>query len=1056
MLRIVTGSFAPDLEPALIEEVRRLKAADPLAPLALIVPSSSLVTYLRRLLVVESGLPLLNVHFLTFYQLALRLADEWRAAAEPGRVFTQIEIVQDFFCEQLLSHILKRGLPELEPLARAGSASGAAAALWATVRDLQDAAVDPALALRAISEGLFEADERPTLRALFTLQAAMVESGRALGVGTADDLTAAVLPWVARSPFLSGLQRACYYGFYDLTQVQLSFFEAVTAHVDATLYFPQGRRRGFAFAQRFFDRHLSATEISREAAGADAAARRPACPVRVWSAVGAEDELATVCKEMLNLVETHGYRFDEIGLAARTLTPYQASLRQLFDEHRIPFGATGGTPVTREPLAKALLQLAWLPASGFTRQAVLDLLTSPFYPVGPETESAGVGEPRPDCWKRLAGEAGILRGEEDWKRLAVAQAADGRGGEREGQANILWTLAARLIRNCRALPERGGFAELTDAFVALAERHVTPSGPKTGGQESAHDQVLSAVESVLAQLRQLDRLGVEVAWEEWARAFAKAMERTTVPITTVQTQGVTVVDAMAARGLSFRALFVIGLNEKVFPRVIREDAFLRDRDRRALAETLGFKLDEKLAGYDEEQLLMALLRQAARERLYLLYQRADADGRVLAPSPFVQEGIAGLDEGDLSDPVLHVPRRLAARTGTSPFLPTLLTRTEWALYRAGEGQDVTSFLAATGRDADLFRNSLVALRDIEGEAAGSYDGFVGPLDKYWTRLAARGFAPTPLEQYARCPFQYFADQVLGLESIRPIEPGVPSAKMLGELCHAALNLVYVRLRESGWLEDGVSPDREQALVRSAVKDAFAAAAARQGAGYPLLWELAQESVAGLVAVLVAQDRENCLAGGFRPVAFEIEASGSLDDLGPQVGPVNIRGRLDRVDERRQPPGWRIVDYKFKQGRDMKGEDRNLLSAAARGQRVQPPLYARLKAPDALAGPVRSLGPEQVEFLFLAPGWEQSVDRAVFEASAWQGPAGPQIRQTLARLLTGIKAGRFVVVPDGYCDHCDYAAACRRFHGPTWWRAYRSAAARDLRQLRKEKVEEMDT
>lgn len=1053
MLRIVTGPFAPDLELALVEEVRRLKAADPLVSLALIVPSSSLVTYLRRLLVVESGLPLLNVHFLTFYQLALRLADEWRAAAEPGTPSPQIEIVQEFFCEQLLSHILKRGLPELQPLACAGSAPGAAAALWAAVRDLQDAAVEPSVALRALNEGLFEAEERPTLRALFTLQAAMLESGRALGVGTADDLTAAVCPWVARSSFLSGLHRACYYGFYDLTQVQLSFFEAVTAQIDATLYFPQGRHRSFAFAQRFLDRHLSATEISREAAGVDAAARRPACPVRVWSAVGAEDELATVCKEMLNLVETHGYRFDEIGLVARTLTPYQGALRRLFDEHRIPFGATGGTPVIREPLAKTLLQLAWLPASGFTRQAVLDLLTSPFYRVGLEPESAGGAEPRPDCWKRLAGEAGIMRGEEDWKRLAVAQTEDGGGSERDGQANVLWTVVARLIRHCRALPERGGFAELTDAFVSLVERHVNLSGPKTGEPGSDQGRVMSAVEPVLAQLRQLDRLGVEVAWEEWARTFARAMERATLPVTDDRCQGVAVMDAMAARGLSFRALFVIGLNEKIFPRVIREDAFLRDRDRRALAETLGYKIDEKLAGYDEEQLLFALLRQAARERLYLLYQRADADGRVLAPSPFVQDGSAEPGEGDVPDPVLQVPRRLAARVGTSPFLPTLLTRMEWALYQAGEGHDVTSFLAATGRDADLFRNSLAALRGIEGEEAGPYDGFVGPLEGYWTRLAARGIAPTPLEQYARCPFQYFSDQVLGLKSIRPIEPGVPSAQRLGELCHAALNLVYVRLRESGWPEGGLSPDGEQALVRSAVQDAFAAAAARQGTGYPLLWELAQESVAGLVAGLVVRDREDCLAGGFRPVAFEVEASGSLDDLGLQFGPVNIKGRLDRVDERRQPPGWRIVDYKFKQGRDMKGEDRNLLQAAVRGQRVQPPLYARLKGPDALTGPVRSLGPERVEFLFLAPGWDQSVDRATFEASTWQGPAGPQIRKTLARLLSGIKAGQFVVVPDGYCDHCDFAAACRRFHGPTWRRAYRSASARELRQVRKEKVEE---
>ena len=64
---------------------------------------------------------------------------------------------------------------------------------------------------------------------------------------------------------------------------------------------------------------------------------------------------------------------------------------------------------------------------------------------------------------------------------------------------------------------------------------------------------------------------------------------------------------MAARGVAFRALYVLNLNEKVFPRHIREDAFLRDRTRRFFEVDLGFKIQEKLAGYDEEKLLFTLL-----------------------------------------------------------------------------------------------------------------------------------------------------------------------------------------------------------------------------------------------------------------------------------------------------------------------------------------------------------------------------------------------------------------------------------------------------------------
>ena len=71
--------------------------------------------------------------------------------------------------------------------------------------------------------------------------------------------------------------------------------------------------------------------------------------------------------------------------------------------------------------------------------------------------------------------------------------------------------------------------------------------------------------------------------------------------------GVAVSSASAARGIKFRALFIVGMNEGVFPRTIREDAFLRDRDREVLERDLGYKVSQKLAAFDEEKLMFTLL-----------------------------------------------------------------------------------------------------------------------------------------------------------------------------------------------------------------------------------------------------------------------------------------------------------------------------------------------------------------------------------------------------------------------------------------------------------------
>ncbi len=1087
MLRIVTGPFHPDLERALTEEIRRLKETDPLAPFAIVVPSKLLLDRLRRLLVLDAKLPLLNVHFLTFHQLALRLYEEGRGQSAPPDKMPEVHaplppapmlLVEDLFFEQLLRQLVRRPLPGVELLRQFGQTAGTWSALWATVRDLKDAAVDPAVALRAVGEGLFDPEDTPKLQALITLYAAVLESKRVLGVGSADDVAVAATPLASTSRFLSRLQGLCYYGFYDLTQVQLSLFEAVAAKASVTLYFPlseRSDRAAWGFARRFYERHVLPLGPQPVPAGPGTVQEPP--QVRVISVVGADDELAVCCKEILSLVETNGYRYDDIGVVARTLDPYQASLRRLFDRHRIPFTSTATVPIVQEPVIKTLLQLASLPVTGLYQASVLEVLAAPHYKI--ERMERQEAEPRPDLWRLAVRVLGITRGEEEWRRLEAAGQQDLWVGDREeteaartergghvaieaAQLRLLWRLVSELAADCRALPERGGSAELTDAFVSFASRRLAVPGLGSDWREEDEPsdrfrRLGTALRNLIEQLRLLDRIGAEISWQEWAATFTRAVERARVPVADGNYPGVPVLDAMAARGLPFRALFLLGFNEKVFPRFIREDAFLRDRHRRVLEETLGYKIDEKLAGYDEEQLLFAMLSQAATQRLYLLYQRADAEGRPLVPSPYLDQAVIRPAGGE----VTLVPRRFSERVGTTPFLQTLLTREELALWLVLQGHDPAALQALWDRPERLllFQNGGDALRLLEGEAGqpGPLDGVTGPLERYWTSVVGRGVAPTPLERYARCPFQYFAAQVLKLEPLRQPVLEELQAQTMGELCHALLRVCYPRLVEAGW------PEREPAVsvqdcVRRAADEVFTAHEAKQGTGYALIWDLARETVEALVLDLLEIDGEECRVSGFRPVAFEVEAQGRLEGLPEALRKpetVTVKGWLDRVDRRENPPALRIVDYKYKQSQQITGEDRNLPTAAVRAFRLQPPLYALMKprAPVREPGRDGQAAPpvESVEFLFLAPHWENRVERASFDAATWQGPAGPQIKQTLAALLGGIKEGQFHILPDGYCAHCDFSTACRRYHGPTWWRAYRAPSAQRLRLLRKQKT-----
>lgn len=1053
MLRIVTGRFHPALESALVDHLTRVKTSDPLAPIAIFVPSKPLADRIRTLLAVEQRLSLLNLHVLTFHQLALRLAGEVSVDRPLPRV------VDELFFEQLVRHIVRSKFSSQAPLQRIGQSSGTWGALWATIRDLKDADVNPVQALQGLREGYFEEADQEWLGALVSLYAAVKEAGKTLGVGTQDDLAESLIPFIPTASFLRSLRGVFYYGFYDLTQVQLSFFEAISRTKDTTLLFPLEDDPACGFARRFFDRCIQPLVTSDEAMirveqEQSAVAASPV-HLTIRSVIGEEEELAATCRTILDLVETNGYRFDEIGVTARTLDPYSQHLQSSFDRHRIPFRTTASRPLIQEPICKLVLQLASLPLNDLYRASVLDVVTSPLYVTDLYDDLSA--SYRPEQWKLLVQALHITHGGEEWKRLEQAsQASLVLNGEESVAGSLaiapevislLWQVVSQLTQDCSALPSRGTIGQMVAACRALVERHLRrPDAAESTAEDvqlARRAMTWDAVDRIWSTLVELEPLNDEMTWAEFIELLTHTFERTTVSLHDGSSQGVMVCDVMASRGVPFKALFVLGLNEKVFPRYIREDAFLRDRHRRVLDATLGFKIDEKLIAYGEETLLFHLCCQAASQRLYLSYQRADESGRMLAASPFLGEARRRFGQDEQA--IEMVPRRLTDRVSQRPTLKRFLPPAELTQWLAMNGQDPTDLVQALGRDVETFRHAASALDRIEADSTmlNVFDGITGTIESHWARVIERGLAPTPLERYARCPFQYFVSDVLRLEPSRMVISQEPDAALVGTLCHAALRRGYERLVQAGWPTEQVTGHMVEQTVRASVEQAAADLESQHRAGHYLLWELAKELIVTLVIAAVKADEEEQAEHPYQPIAFEVDGEGAIPDVLDE-GLLKIRGRVDRLDCNRDSGAIRVLDYKFKVGSAMKPEDRNLVQSAVRGYRLQPPLYSCLTVPGQ---PI----PSEVQFLFLAPQWSTAISRSTFEALSWGSDTGALIQKTIRTLVEGIRSGRFFILPDGYCDGCDFRMACRREHTPTWWRAHRAAEPKVLKMLRTQRI-----
>ncbi len=1077
MFTLFSGPFHPHLEAKLVEVVQQIKAADPRTPFAIVVPSESLRRRLQWLLCIEHGCVLFDAHFLTFHQLALHIDAERRVGTRSETTVPTIELVGNFFYEYLLSTILQEDLSASNPFALHSESSGLSPALWRTIQDLREAQIEPSVVLRGLQEGLFDEAATERLKGVFGHHARLKAWSEQLDVGLPDDLTHSVISWIAQSPFIAKLSSVLYYGFYDITQVQLSLLEEVARASSVTVFFPLVKGKSSQFAQRFFDRHLLKAGVVHQSVPVCIESSSPDMAkdwtpsVQVVNAVGTEGEVTFTCKAIMKHMEQTGHAWHEIGVVTRNLEPYLSYFPRIFKAHRIPFGTTATRPMLEEPIAKIWWTLAGLREDQFDWRDMLDVLTSPWYRGGAQGETS-VSE-NASVWVQAVHHFRLVGGEKDWARLThVAQDSAAiqewqplSGVSLEQASESLRRFAElvnSLIADCLALPRRGSFAVLTQAFEQLIEKHLwspidAPSFDADESQAERSESLLLGLEQAMGSLRQLERLDQQVTWEKWMELFRSILDQTRLPIPEQTSMGVQVLDVMASRGRPYKILFVLGMNDHVFPRVVREDAFLRDKDRRVLAESLGYKIDEKMTGFDEESLLFALLQQSARDHVYLLSQRADQNGRPLIRSSFLQDHVERSAGAEAARERVF-PVSVLERLNVSYFSSDHATLQETRLRRALEGQSLQTEVPQESPWWKMFQTGMEMIAHLEqsGSTAGPFDGMTDADSLHWQNLVSRGYSPTALGIYAQCPMRYWMVHVLKLDTFKnSLSKELPS-RVWGELVHHVLCEVYQTLFQQGWPQQALNPTQLLVIVNSEGDQVFQDYAQRFGEGYRLIWDWMRTRLIRMMLSLIEHDQRDFVERGWVPSLYEVDAAGGVPFEGKaQSEPLNIRGRFDRVDQRSDRSGARIVDYKFSMRRSFQTAEFDLVVNALQGRQLQPPLYS-LMTPSNLKGePIASgssMPPiESVDFLYLRPLQQEAVRSASFASALWDTATGEKLRWTIHGWVQGIHDGKFFILPGSYCRNCQYASACRFQHHPSWSRAYRFPLAKIFRQIRKQKV-----
>jgi RecB family exonuclease len=799
---------------------------------------------------------------------------------------------------------------------------------------------------------------------------------------------------------------------------------------------------------------------------------KPDDTVEVFSAPGEGRECVEIARRVLSLARV-GIPFDRIAVLLRSPDAYRSYLEEAFSRAGIPAHYARGA-VRPDPAGRAfcaLLKCAaeglsarrfaeylslgqvpdatpegappeaaprgdrWIPPDSEFAQFSIEEATEEPQPPKPTEEHADEAPVRegqlrvPRRWERLLIEAAVIGGRDRWRRRMDGLANDLRlrlselAEEDETQATALartledlavfHAYALPLIDLLDSLPQSTNWGEWLDHMSALATRAL-----------KCPDRVLS----VLAELSPMGPVG-PVALNEVLLVLEPLLLQVAVPPISQRYGKVLVAPLDAARGMSFDAVFVPGLAEKMFPRKIVEEPMLLD----ALRERIG-GLTTNQNRLNEERLALALVAGAAERCICFSYSRMDLDqARPRVPSFYGLE-VFRAAEGILPD-FAELVRRAETATNARLGWPAPVDPAE-AIDEAEYDLALLSRLEAGRRESPGAARHLVTANPYLARALRSRyqrwsrkwtvsDGLLSPSETVRQIMAKhtlglRSFSPTALQDYARCPYRFFLHSIQRLaprevpEAIDELDP-----LQRGSLIHDVQFLLFARLQK-----DGLLPVRPGNLgqARQRLDEVLADVAARYRDDLaPAIDRVWEDGVAAIRADLrewlrkASEDDSGYVPWRFE-LSFGLEHRSKRRQADPHSVPgavdldcgIQLRGSIDLIE--RQLSGLtRVTDHKTGKAVVKRTQ---LIEG---GKSLQPLLYA-LAAEKLFAGEAR-VASGRLYFCTSLGGFTEHTVPLDESARA----AAVEVAGAIGDALSG---PFLPAAPDKReCDLCDFRVVC---------------------------------
>lgn len=639
-------------------------------------------------------------------------------------------------------------------------------------------------------------------------------------------------------------------------------------------------------------------------------------PIRIDEFGNYYNEVDFVLNEVKRLVKNKGFRYNEITICSRNLDMYSHIIKGVFEKSGVNIFLDEKISAKNNPFVVLIFSILNMKKENFSYSSVFQYLKSGLVNIDNDSVhklenfvlANGIkGKKWFDIWKDKVSRN--VEAEDDEALEKLSEEIDEINRIRESVMTPISNLTEKLKgRNtvaeiCKYLYEFTLEIELPQTLEKII---VDFESREDLYKAKEYAQVWNIFVEMLDELVEFmgdEKIGIE-KFINLMESHISEIELGIIPPARDQVL-VTSIDRM--KNPNTKALFILGVNDGVFPSTVSDNALISDYDKEKLNKS-GVVFDSNFESkvYDEQFLVYKAM-SSSKSLIYISYPLADLEGKSLRPSSLIKK-IAGIFPS--LKVITHVTDTfdtvdLEAMDKNKMF--ELLIRNMKKVEEDNSWKSVFYFFY---NDSD-YREKLV-----KAYRAKSYFNSAGKLSISMANelYNSRNYSVSRLEKYSYCPFSFFMTYGLKAKerevySFTPLDSGTYSHKILDEFSkNIAKDGLDWRDISENYISNQIGIISEKIFERSGNYILNTSEKYRYFArGINLRLEKS-------ISRMVRQVRE----GDFNPNGFEVEfgflGKNSIPPIVVDLDDgksIKLRGKIDRVDiaEKDGERYCSVVDYK---------------------------------------------------------------------------------------------------------------------------------------------------